>query len=167
MDPSDIQSSVLIDLVIANLMAKRMMTARMKVTIKKYSAISMMGAWLSAVMGECVCGAADAIVADTGMRSKYARKFSDQAWLRSVYFHFLRSDISYLSIEVGELRCDSMMVIRVSHPHVCNMEVSRGVRLGKDDDQDVVPPRGKIMFIVLLRKRVHNNGRGGGGNLGS
>lgn len=64
-DPRDTQSSVLIDLAIANLIAKRMMTARMKVTIRKYSAISMMGAWLSAVMGECVCGAAEAIVAGT------------------------------------------------------------------------------------------------------
>jgi hypothetical protein len=43
-DPNDTQSSLLIDLAIANLIAKRMMTARIKVTIRKYKAISMMGA---------------------------------------------------------------------------------------------------------------------------
>ena len=57
---------MLIDLAIANLIAKRMMTAKTNVTIRKYSAISMMGAWLSAVIGECVCGAAEVIVVDTG-----------------------------------------------------------------------------------------------------
>lgn len=57
---------MLIDLAIANLIAKRMMTAKINVTIKKYRAISTMGAWLSAVIGECVCGAAEPIVADTG-----------------------------------------------------------------------------------------------------
>lgn len=43
-DPNDTQSSLLIDLAIDNLIAKRMITARMKVTMRKYKAISMMGA---------------------------------------------------------------------------------------------------------------------------
>jgi hypothetical protein len=61
-DPSETQSSVLIPLAIPSRMANRMITANMKATMRKYNAISIIGAWLSAVTGECVCGAAEAIV---------------------------------------------------------------------------------------------------------